>query len=611
MPRALIAALLALWPVAIATAQNAPVLAKDAAARMSVPEGFKVTLFAGEPDVVQPIAFTFDDRGRVWVVENHSYPGWHGKPTDRILIFEDSDNDGRFDKKTVFWDQGRNLSGINLGYGGVWLCSVPNLIFIPDADHDDKPDGPPKVLLDGWDIKAQHNVFNSLTWGPDGWLYGCNGIISNSKVGKPGTPDRDRVPLNCSVWRYHPTRTTFEVVLNGTTNPWGLDFDQFGQLFLTNCVIEHAWHGVPGSNFRRMFGQPFNPNIYELMASPVDHVHWNTSEAWSDIRTLGVTPTTDRSGGGHAHSGAMIYLGDNWPAEYRNNLFLCNIHGNRVNRDRLEQKGSGYAVKHAPDFLKANDPWFRGLAVQYGPDGGVYVADWSDTGECHNYEDVDRRNGRIYKITYGVPKSKPVDLARMSDLELVDLHRDDNQWTVRHARRILAERSASRPIGIDNDARYKLSLATTVSRSVDYRLNALWTLHACGLVYPRTFAEALRDDSEWVRAWTIRLLVDDKNHPTGTLDTFATLAKADPSPVVRLALASALQRLPIADRWEIAAALAAHDEDAADLNLPLMIWYAIEPMVASDPDRALKLAASATIPLVRQFIARRYASLAQ
>jgi putative membrane-bound dehydrogenase-like protein len=610
MPRALIATLIVFWTVATATAQNAPVPAMDAAARMSVPGGFQVTLFAGEPDVVQPIAFTFDDRGRVWVVENHSYPGWHGKPTDRILIFEDVDNDGRFDKKTVFWDQGRNLSGINLGYGGVWLCSVPNLIFVPDADHDDKPDGPPKILLDGWDLNAKHNVFNSLTWGPEGWLYGCNGITSNSKVGKPGTPERDRVPLNCSVWRYHPTRGTFEVVLNGTTNPWGIDFDEYGQIFLTNCVIEHAWHGVPGSNFRRMFGQPFNPNLYELMSSPVDHVHWNTSEAWSDIRSLGVTPTTDRSGGGHAHSGAMIYLGDNWPAEYRNNLLLCNIHGNRLNRDRLERKGSGYVVKHAPDFLKANDPWFRGLAVQYGPDGGVYVADWSDTGECHNYEEVDRSNGRIFKITYGVPKTRPVDLARMSDQQLVGLHRAENQWIVRHARRILAERSSSRRLGIDLDARVELVKAATTAEKVEHRLNAMWTVHACGIDALGTLDKSIGDNSEWIRAWAIRLLVDDQKPPTGTLDTFASLARSDPSPVVRLALASALQRLPVADRWEIAAALAAHSEDSADLNLPLMIWYGVEPMVASDPDRALKLAASTKIPLVRQFIARRYASLA-
>ena len=187
MPRAAPLLLLIVLLGPAASAQNAPVPARDAAARMTLPEGFKATLFAGEPDVVQPIAFTFDDRGRVWVVENHSYPGWPGTPTDRVLIFEDSDNDGRFDKKTVFWDQGRNLSGINLGYGGVWLCSVPNLIFVPDADKDDRPDGPPKTLLDGWDLNAKHNVFNASHGAP---TAGSTAATGSPRIRRSASPAR-------------------------------------------------------------------------------------------------------------------------------------------------------------------------------------------------------------------------------------------------------------------------------------------------------------------------------------------------------------------------------------------------------------------------------------
>src|SRR5207253_1693367 len=193
-----------------------------AAALLKLPDGFRATLFAGEPDVVKPIAMTTDDRGRLWVVESHSYPHWitDGRPgRDRVLIFEDTKGTGRFDKRTVFLDNGTNLSGIALGFGGVWLCATPNLLFIPVRPGEDKPAGPPEVVLDGWDLKAKHNVFNGLTWGPDGYLYGLNGISSNSRVGKPGTPDDRRTPLNCSVWRLHPTRRTFEVVCWGTTNP--------------------------------------------------------------------------------------------------------------------------------------------------------------------------------------------------------------------------------------------------------------------------------------------------------------------------------------------------------------------------------------------------------
>ena len=176
---------------------------------MTLPKGFKVTLFAGEPDVVQPIAFTFDDRGRLWVVECLSYPNWtkDGTGHDRVVIYEDTDGDGKFDKKTIFYDKGSNLSGITLGFGGVWLNSTPNLVFIPRREGEDSPSGPPEVVpRRGFDLDAKHNIFSSLTWGPDGWLWGLNGILSNSLIGKPGTPIEQRTAMNCGVWRYHPTK---------------------------------------------------------------------------------------------------------------------------------------------------------------------------------------------------------------------------------------------------------------------------------------------------------------------------------------------------------------------------------------------------------------------
>src|SRR5262249_42905211 len=136
---------------------------------------------------------------------------------------------------------------------------------------------------------------------------------------------------------------------------------------------------------------------------------------------------------------------DNWPAEYRGNLFTCNIHGNRVNRDRIEPKGSGVVVTHAPDFLKVPDPWFRALEMKYGPDGGVYITDWCDDGECHDYteQDIHRENGRIYKITYGKPKAAPVDVAKLGTDELARLHSHSNAWFTQHARRVLLERQAA------------------------------------------------------------------------------------------------------------------------------------------------------------------------
>ena len=218
-----------------------------------------------------------------------SYPNWskNGKGSDRVLIFEDTDGDGTFDKKTVkFMDNGGEpLRAIEIGFGGVWLCSSPNLLFVPILEGD-KP-GKPEVVLDGWNmIDTKHNIFNSLGWGPDGWLYGCNGIQAKAWVGPPGTPKEKRTYLDCGVWRYHPTRKVFELVASGTTNPFGLDWDEYGEMFITNCVIDHLFNFVPGGHYERMYGQDANPYVYGLMKSCVDYKHWAGGDWTTSVRSI-------------------------------------------------------------------------------------------------------------------------------------------------------------------------------------------------------------------------------------------------------------------------------------------------------------------------------------
>ncbi len=579
---------------------------------MKLPEGFRVRLVASEPDVVLPIAMTLDDRGRLWVVESHSYPEWVKEAKkkefapghDRVLIFEDTKGTGKFDKVTVFWDQGKNLSGITLGFGGVWLCATPNLLFIPIKPGSDAPAGPPQVVLDGWDRNASHNVFNTLVWGPDGWLYGCNGILSNSNVGRPGAADAERVRFNCGVWRYHPTKKVFEVVADGTTNPWGLDFDAYGEMFITNCVIKHLFHVVPGARFVRMYGQDRHPHSYGLIESIADHIHWGGG-SWTDSR--GGKGVHDEPGGGHAHTGALIYQGDNWPAEYRNHIFMCNIHGNRVNQDILERHGSGYVGKHGKDFLFANDPWFRGLVLLSGPDGGVFLADWCDTGECHSYTRTSKY-GRIYKITFGAPKRQAVDVAKLSDAELVKLQLHPNDWWVRQARRNLQERAAAGKLGKDVVPALRKMLAeqTDVTR----QLRALWALHSIGALDEPARLRLLESPEETVRLWTVRLALENRKASPALAKRLGELARKDGSPAVRLALASGLQRLPLAQRWSIANGLMGHEKDATDAYLPLMIWYGVEPLVPADPERAGGLLLKSRIPLTREYIARRLTAAA-
>jgi putative membrane-bound dehydrogenase-like protein len=606
MHRSAVAPLLILITASLASAKDAPVPKDQAAARMKLPEGFHATLVAGEPDVTKPIAMTTDDRGRLWVVEGHSYPHWRtdgSEGRDRILIFEDSKGTGHFDSCTVFWDRGTNLSGIAVGFGGVWLCATPYLQFIPVRPGQDKPAGPPVTVLDGWDLKAKHNVFNSLTWGPDGWLYGCNGILATSHIGRPGTPDAERLPLNCGVWRYHPTQQRVEAFAWGTTNPWGLDFDDYGEMFITNCVIKHLFHVIPGAHFQRMYGEDLNPHCYGLMESCADHIHWAGGD-WTSSR--GGQGAHSEPGGGHAHAGAMVYLGDNWPDAYRNHVFMCNIHGNRVNQDILERHGSSYVAHHGKDFLLANDPWFRGLTLLYGPDGGVFVSDWCDTGECHNYESVTPTTGRIYKVTYGKAAPVTADLAKLSDEQLVRLQVHKNDWWVRHARRLLQERAAAGKLAAT--VRPLLLKMLAEQTDVPRKLRVLWALYAIGGLGEKLLTAQLDSPDEAVRGWAVRLLVEDRRASERVEARLTEMAQREKSAWVRLALASALQRLPLAQRWPIAEALAVRAADAADANLPLMIWYGIEPLAPADPDRAAALLAIARIPLVRHSIARRIAS---
>ena len=319
---------------------------EEAARAMTVPPGFKVTLFAGEPDVVQPIAMAIDDRGRLWIAEAYSYPRRvpDKEAKDRILILEDTDGDGRFDTRKVFADHLNLVSGMEIGFGGVWVGAAPHFLFIADRDGDDRPDGPPQILLDGWGQQDTHETPNSFAWGPDGWLYGCHGVFTHSRVGKPGASNAERTPINAGIWRYHPTRHVFEVFAHGTSNPWGIDFDASGQMIITACVIPHLYHMIQGGRYERQAGQHFNTYTYDDIKTIADHRHY-----------LGANPhggngRSDSAGGGHAHSGAMIYLGGSWPAPYAGSLFMNNIHGARLNRDVLTPRGSGFVGSHAPIF---------------------------------------------------------------------------------------------------------------------------------------------------------------------------------------------------------------------------------------------------------------------
>lgn len=603
-----------------------------------LPPGFKVSLFAGEPDVQQPIAFEFDDVGRIWVAENYSY-GAHGKfdPNlrDRVIILHDKDGDGEHDERKVFWDKGWMLTGLTWGYGGLWILNDGTLSFIPDRDGDDIPDSEPVEMLNGWTKGAGHNVVNGLLWGPDGWLYGRHGITDTSLPGTPDTPESERSPMNCGIWRFHPVKHQFEIVCHGTTNPWGLDYNADGDFFMSNNVIGHLWHVIPGAHYERMFGQDFNPHLYELMPQTADHYHWDDTGKWNESRD----GAADHLGGGHSHCGLMIYQETHFPEQYRGKAFMCNTHGRCINVDRLERQGSSYVAKHEPNFLKVNTPWFRGVTIKSGPAGCVYLSDWSDNGECHDHDGVHRTSGRIYRISYGDPQTNAQCVRQAAERAstfktqstkqlirtLIESYSpiggrtfNGTEWHQRRRRRLVHERLWThrrrhpelsptedqfwRSLSEDSD---QTELDRTSLRkflgNLYHRRSAVetaWLFGAIDAFDADSARRALLSGFPVIRAFAVRHVSENIRLREQVRQTFYGLLRVEQSPMVWMAYASGLQMLPSAAivgdaerdaaifaRWregeldgaEILQLLGkytpAADVMQKDRNLRLMTWY--------------------------------------
>ncbi len=600
----------ALWGLAQREGREAEFLTPERAVKtMTVPEDFAVNVFASEPMMTQPMAFCWDDQGRLWIAENRDYEtrgsGFSRFGDSRVSILEDTDRDGRADNKKVFLEGIPFPAGIAVGHGGLWLGAPPNLLFVPDRDEDDRADMDDiEVRLTGWGIRDRHETLNSFHWGPDGWLYGCQGYATPSVVRKPegegrlykhGEPfpedllDAEGVHINGGVWRYHPTKDIFEVVAHGFSNPWGIDYDSKGQLFITACVIPHLWHVIPGGIYHRQGGRHFNPYVYADIRTIADHRH--------------------RS----AHGGARIYLSDAFPEEHHGKLFMCNIHEHAVLADVLEPSGSGFIGRHGDDFILANNAQWIGFSMELGPEGALYVLDWHDADLCGK-EVLNKDTGRVFRILPQASRAETwegryADLNSLDDATLAALQTSKSSWHARRARVILQHRATTG--APDKDAVEALRSLLASHPDPDYRLRALWTLHVTGQLSESHLMTVLGEEDPHLRAWAIQLLCEDRAPSKGVQERLASMAADDPSPVVRLYLASAMQRVPVETRWRIAEALVGHGEDADDHNLPKMIWFGLEPLVPKSPSRALDLAANSQLPIIRRFIARRLADADQ
>ncbi|TWT53577.1 FG-GAP repeat protein [Rubripirellula amarantea] len=587
---------------------------EQAAEQMLTDDGFTVDVVAAEPELTQPIAMCFDARGRIWVIEGHTYPtkAPEGQGRDRVIILEDTDSDGAFETKTTFIEGINLASGIEVGFGGVWIGAAPELLFIPDADHDGKPDGPPQVLLNGWGYQDTHETLNSFTWGPDGWLYGCHGVFTHSEVGKPGSPPSERVKMNAGVWRYHPTQHRFEVYAHGTSNPWGVDFNDQGDWFISACVIPHLYHMIQGGRYQRQGGQHFNAATYDDIKTIADHAHFagRVSEHayWGDMPIEQRSTPLDTSvlGGGHAHCGLAIYNADVFPLNYRQNLFFHNLHGHRVVQETLVRDGSGYVGLHQPDFALARDHKQIGVGIMVGPDGALYTSDWYDIQTCHNRDQEvwDRTDGRLYRIRYGDIRPQSFDLWSESTDQLVERLRSNNGFFARQAQRVLSERAAASLL-VDSVAGQLARIIDDSSLPRD-RLRAVWTYAGIGAANDPQLIAWMNDRDPYVRGWAVQLAGEAmKPLLSPLLDEVAKLSKSDKSLVVQRYIVSLLQRIPVSQRWQIVKPLLANGINPNDRNLPFLVWYALEPMAVEDPARAMELAETSGLPSLFRFAVRR------
>jgi len=597
--------------IAVPRAQDRPpgpaLSPEEAVKKMTVPAGFHVEVVAAEPDVVNPVAMFIDEKGRYWITESFEYPRREPGPgRDRVKVLEDTDGDGKVDKVTVF-AEGLNIpSGIAVGYGGVWVANSPDLLFLQDTDGDLKADKT-TVVVTGFGRTDTHELPNSLTWGPDGWLYGLNGVFNYSDVkyaeGNPNfRKDHPGWKFTCALWRIHPRTREFQIWAEGTSNPWGVAVNDEGDFFLSACVIDHLWHLTETGYYIRQ-GGPYPPHTWPI-GSIVRHKHQKA-----------------------AYCGITWFDSDVYPEPYRKVLYMGNIHGGCINADVVARNGSTYAGKPHPgfapkpgafdepdntiaktkeekpqlaDLLTANDSWFMPVVQKTGPDGCLYILDWYDRYHCYqdanaDPEGIDRGKGRLYRLVYGDAKpAKARDFTALPAKELAEMAiRGHNEYERETARRVLSERLSAKSSGDDAAAIAMLreSLADSKTPMAE-RLRALWTLASSDGVLKAGDLDLGVNDFDTVVAWSIRLLGDRRHEfekPWG--DLLAGFAvggsRATSNPQVLLQLAVAFSKWDDKKQVDLPKLKAAFlltllELAPEDPLLPQIVWQNLHPLLNDD-----------------------------
>lgn len=581
--------------------------------RMTVAPGFDVRLVASEPQMAQPVCIEFDDRGRLWVVQYLQYPNPAGlkrvkvdryfrtvydrvpeppprgpKGADRVTILEDTDGDGVTDRTRDFV-HGLNLAtSIAFGHGGVFVMQAPYLLFYADRDGDDVPDGDPEVLLSGFGIEDAQSFANSLLFGPDGWLYGCQGSTVTANV--------RGLEFQQAIWRYHPLSRRFELFTEGGGNMWGLDYDQDGELLAST----NGGGGVPAWSFDAAPPFPGRYVSYRMIHMVQGAYYAKAFAKHGELHNPYTFGHFDRVPaasykGFHVTPGGTVYLGDTFPAEYRGRFVANDLLEHTVQWSGVEPWGTTFKGAFNGHLLVANDTWFAPADTMLGPDGAVYIADWSDQRMSHPDPDAewDRSNGRIYRIQWGATSAGSAAkrfaeivpggaISRLSTPALIQLLAQPNNWYVRKARRALADRRD--PAGYE-------PLRATIAAGGDGQLvlESFWALYASGGADEDYLRAQLSHASPRIRRWAVRLLGDAPAIAPASDAALLALAQTERDARVRSQLASTAARLQPEAGLRVAHAVAAQDRDGADPFVPLLLWWAVERHAIAGRAVALEL----------------------
>jgi putative membrane-bound dehydrogenase-like protein len=596
-----------------------PLAPAESLKRFKVPDDLQITLAAAEPDVRQPVCINFDARGRMWVVQYLQYPfpaglkvikydehlraqfdkvpappPNHMPGADRVTIFEDKDNDGYYESQKDF------VTGLNIatsalpGEGGVWVMNPPYLLFYPDKNTDDVPDGPPEVRLSGFGLEDTHAVANSLTWGPDGWLYGAQGSTCTATINGVRF-------LGQAIWRYHPATKVFELYAEGGGNTFCVEFDSKGRVYSgTNWDKHRGLHFVQGGYYVKNWGKH----------GPLTNPH-----------AYGFFPHMSHEGDTARFSHSLIiYEGDGLPKKYRGKMFSVVPLKNRVQISEMLKEGSTFYTRDADLAAQTDDKWFRPVDIKAGPDGAIYLADWYDVRLTHvdPRDNWDRSNGRIWRISgKQADRPRPRDLSRLSSEELIAALSHKDKWVRQQAVRLISEVGRGVPAEprLTGDGSPYPALRKLLEANAPGALEALWALHLLGGFDDSVALKCLDHPGEDIRTWAVRLLGECSAISPAVQTRLEELARYESAPRVRSQLASSVRRWSGPAALPIVRELAQRADDSKDPHIPLLLWWAIENKAISDRDLALSFIGTTESwkqPLIAQHLihrlAQRYAS---